>query len=58
MRILKKCRKKQCRQLFNVIDGVNLIEDKKGSFKAVCPWCSHHNHLTKSEQDNLLIRNI
>ncbi len=49
MRILKKCIKKKCKQNFNVVDGINLISDKKGVMKAVCPWCKHKNKLTKKE---------
>jgi hypothetical protein len=58
MRILKKCRKKKCNQLFNAIEGDNLIMDKNGSFRAICPWCKHSNTITKSERRNLTINRL
>jgi hypothetical protein len=58
MRILKKCRKKKCKQLFNAIQGVNLIRDKNGSLKAICPWCKHYNSITKSEISSLSLKNL
>lgn len=55
MRILKQCRKKTCKQSFNAVSGDNLIKDKNGVLKAICPWCRHKNALTKSEKKMLLL---
>ena len=58
MRILKKCRKKKCKQSFNAVYGDNLIRGKKGVLKAICPWCSHKNNLTKGERRILLLKRL
>jgi len=58
MRILKKCRKKKCKQLFNAIEGVNLIRDKNGALRTICPWCKHCNIITQSERSSFLLKNI
>ncbi len=58
MRILKKCKKKSCRQEFSAVYGDNLKKDKKGSFHAICPWCNHKNKLTKLEINTFLLETI
>ena len=51
-RIVKRCENKKCKNLFNAI--FNLKGDKKGNFKAVCPWCKYKNKLNKEINEFIL----
>jgi len=50
-RVAKKCKNRECKQPFNAINGVNLIKDKKGILKVICPWCKYPNQLNKKEHN-------
>jgi len=54
--VVKECRNRKCRQLFGIVN--NLLEDKKGMWKARCPHCRHLNRLTKTESQKVILKKL